>query len=206
MSAMDRPLISISCAVLGLGLLSLWGCASAPRVHAEGRGVASEGGDSGDLEIAGVTYARVFDAARETLMDYRFAINRVDAARGLLTTHPKRTAGLASPWDREQSSLRQEWEDLVNQQQREVRVNFVDIGDRAGADDAVRLRVRVLVTRAHRPHWRVEPESVRLSTHARSRDVLGSFEPGSFDEQIGHDAALAERLARSIARRLAAAE
>lgn len=205
MSVMDRPATLISCAVLGM--LSLGGCAAPRERGGDARALAAGGGarqaGAGDLEIAGATYAQVFDAAKETLADYRFAINRVDAARGLLTTHPKRTAGLASPWDQEQSSLRQDWEDLVNQQQREVRIEFIDPDESGGV---VRLRVRVLVTRAHRPHWRVEPESVRLSTHARSRDVLGYFEPGSFDEQIGHDTALAARLARSVAQRLSAVQ
>jgi len=138
-------------------------------------------------------YERVFDAARTVLRDYRFAIDRVDARSGVITTHPKRTAGLATIWDREQSSPAQEWEDLINEQRRVVRVEF----DRTD-DGSASARIIVEVLRTHRPNWRVENESVRLSTHARSRNSVGDPEPGSFREPMGLDTELASRLASDI--------
>lgn len=157
---------------------------------------------TGDAQPVATTrpgaYERVFDAARTVLMDYRFAIDRVDANSGVLTTHPKRTAGLATIWDREQSSLAQEWEDLINEQRRVVRVEF-DRGD----DGDASARVIVEVLRTHRPNWRVENESVRMSTHARSRDNVGDREPVSFREPMGLDPALASRLAAAIDARMA---
>jgi hypothetical protein len=149
------------------------------------------------LEIRPGMQADAFDAAREALMSYRFAIDRVDARRGVLTTHPKRTAGLLSPWDREQSSVGQEWEDLINEQQRVVRVEFDQ--DDAGVHTA---RVSVEVLRTHRPNWRVQSESVRLSTHARQRNAEGVLEPATWSEVVGLDAALARRIADSIGQRL----
>ena len=142
-------------------------------------------------------YVNVFDATREVLMDYRFAIDRVDARGGVITTHPKRSAGLATLWDKEQSSLAQEWEDLINEQRRVVRVEF----DRE-EDGTAQARVSVEVLRTHRPNWRVQSESVRLSTHARYRSAEGKLEPGSYLEPVGLDTALAERLASAIDERL----
>lgn len=93
------------------GCLGLVGCSSVPD-H-EGR-----------FAVAPADYERAVDISREVLNDYGLAIDRVDAAGGVVSTQPKRTAGLVTPWDSEQSTLRQEWEDLVNRQSREVRVVF----------------------------------------------------------------------------------
>ena len=142
-------------------------------------------------------YDEAFDAVRDVLSEFRFAIDRVDARRGVITTHPKRSAGLGTPWDREQSTLTQEWEDLINEQRRVVRVEFEQ-----GEESSNQARVRVEVLRTHRPNWRVQSESVRLSTHARSRDVNGELEPGSYLEPVGLDTALAWRLAAAINDRL----
>lgn len=80
-------------------------------------------------------YREAFDAARTVLREYRFDLDRVDARAGLITTAAKPTAGLATPWDLEQSSISQEWEDLINQQQRRVTVSFTSTRP---ADRAVR--------------------------------------------------------------------
>ena len=151
------------------------------------------------LDVSGAPPEAVFDAVRETLVDYRFALDRVDAYRGVITTRPKRTVGLASPWDREQGGLDQEWEDLLNEQRRIVRVAFDREQD---ASDYSALSVSVELVRAHRPGWRLESESIRLSTHARSRNDEGELEPVSFDEVVGMDTRLAERLVEEIQARL----
>ncbi len=143
----------------------------------------------------------VFDAARETLMDYRFALDRVDARRGVITTHPKRTAGIATPWDQEQSGIDQEWEDLLNEQRRVVRVEF-DRDEQAEGEPITELRVLVEVIRTHRPGWRVQTESVRLSNHARTRNREGELEPGSFGELVGLDHRFAARIADAINQRI----
>tara|TARA_A100000171_G_scaffold42230_1_gene43455 strand:+ start:4026 stop:4640 length:615 start_codon:yes stop_codon:yes gene_type:complete len=143
----------------------------------------------------------VFDAARETLMDYRFALDRVDARRGVITTHPKRTAGIATPWDQEQSGIDQEWEDLLNEQRRVVRVEF-DRDEQAQGEPITELRVLVEVIRTHRPGWRVQTESVRLSNHARTRNREGELEPGSFGEVVGLDHRFAARIAEAINQRI----
>ncbi len=161
---------------------------------------------SGLVELEGVSYEDAFVAAREVLAEFRFGINRVDAARGVLTSYPKRTAGLASPWDGEQSSIGQEFEDLTNQQERTIHIEF-ERGEQAdGGASAGRVvaRVRVIVNRVHRPNWRVDTQSILLSTHAQSRDAMGNLERSEFREPIGQDTALADRLARAIVSRLGA--
>ncbi len=155
---------------------------------------------SGSVVIEGASYREVFEAAREVLGAYRFAVDRVDATRGVITTFPKRTLGVGSIWDREQSSLGQEWEDFANQHERTVRVEFESAEDARGVE-VIEVVVEVVVHRVHRPNWRVESESVRLSTYARSRDAMGQLEPGAFREPIGHDLALADRIVSRILRR-----
>lgn len=65
-----------------------------------------------------------FDLARDVLREEGFMLDRVDAAAGVITTRPKTTAGVATPWDSEQSSAEQEIDDLANRQQRTVRITF----------------------------------------------------------------------------------
>lgn len=178
------------------GVIVLGGCAgqSERRDNAMGRAVVA-------TPITDAHADQVFDAARETLMGFRFALDRVDARRGVITTHPKRTAGIATPWDKEQSGIDQEWEDLLNEQRRVVRIEFDPAGEQA-ADQERTMRIQVEVVRTHRPNWRVETESVRLSNHARSRDADGVLEPGSFTEVVGLDERFAQRIADAIDTRL----
>lgn len=75
--------------------------------------------------IAPGSYVTTFEAARQALRDYRFELDRIDAHAGVITTRPKSTSGLATPWDSEQQTIGAEWEDLLNQQQRRVRIAFV---------------------------------------------------------------------------------
>lgn len=186
--------------ILLMSPLVCGGCAS--HTSRDGGAQAATEAQSTRLDVSGAPPEAVFDAVRETLVEYRFALDRVDAYRGVITTRPKRTVGLASPWDREQSGLDQEWEDLLNEQRRIVRVEFDREPD---ASDYSSLSVSVELVRAHRPGWRLESESIRLSTHARTRNDEGELEPVSFDEVVGMDTRLAARLVEEIDARLSAA-
>lgn len=182
-----------------VSVCSLWGCASSPQAVGDaGITQAADGQVSGLVEVEGASYEEVFGAMREVIREYRFAINRVDGARGVITTYPKQTLGIGSPWDKEQTTIGQEFEDFANHQEREIRVQFEE-GAQAGS--VVRATIEVLVYRVHRPNWRVDSQSIRLSTHARSRDINGQIEPGSFREPIGQDQQLAHRLANEIHRK-----
>jgi hypothetical protein len=103
-----RPiLIAFLCVLIPL---ALGGCAG--------------GGASDRFEAPAGQYTAAFDAAREVLREYRFDLERIDARGGVITTRSKQTSGFATPWDAEQSSLRSEWEDLLNRQRRRVRIVF----------------------------------------------------------------------------------
>jgi len=160
-------------------------------------------------------YAAAFDATRDVLTDARFTLDRVDAGAGVITTLPKPTTGLATPWDREQTTLGQEWEDFTNQQERLVRVTFAPEGDddevpgpgealpdRRTDDRPLVARVDVTVLRVRRPGWRPETEAISRST--RSFDPRESETPGgaAFTEPIGRDELLAGRLSEQVRARL----
>jgi hypothetical protein len=130
---------------------------------------------------------------REVLTDHRFEIDRVDARRGVVTTAYKTTQGLASPWDGEQGSFKQETADLVNQHERAVRVDIEDDGS---------VIVSVLVQRVHRPAWRIETESISRSTHAVVIDSRGNRQPARIVTPIGQDGLLAERIGEAIRSKL----
>lgn len=102
---------AVGAGTLGAGLAAgLGGCgvASEPRTFA----------------VAPGGYVGAFDAARVELLNAGFTLERVDAARGVLSTTTKTTAGLATPWDGEQETVGQEWQDFVNRQARVIRVTF----------------------------------------------------------------------------------
>jgi hypothetical protein len=171
------PLRLLAC----LAPVTLTACASAPPAGARS-----------DADFAPEMYPDLFNAAREVLAEYRFTIDRVDAARGVITTYPKRTAGLATPWDREQSSLPQEFEDLAHQQERTARVTFEP------PDAPTRVSVHIVLDRVHRPNWRVETDAIRQSTHARDPLGIRAGQPPEFREPVAEDRALAERIMADI--------
>ncbi len=128
--------------------------------------------------IARDDYPRAFDAARETLLQAGFDLERVDAGEGVITTAPRGSAGLLSPWDTQQSSLADELDDFVNDQRRRVRIEFVpstdtreDEGLPPGAPVAVapidgdefEARIRVVIERRLTPGRTIEPASIRRS-------------------------------------------
>ena len=150
-------------------------------------------------------YARAFDATRDVLRGYRFSLERVDAAAGVVTTAPKGTAGLATPWDAEQSTMAQEVEDLLNQQTRNVRVTFRPaVGAGESIDPSAELvgRVEVIVYRMQTPGLR--PPSKAISMTSLSVDPVAGRQglAGQYEVPVAQDSRLAARLAAAIERRL----
>lgn len=185
--------------MLALRLLSILVLASALA------GCSAPEGSPG-LTVPAGQYAQAFDAARDTLRDSRFELDRVDARLGVLTTRIKPSDGLASPWDREQSTLRQEWEDLSNHQGRRVRIAFVpssgsaqDLLTYAGPID---IKVAVSIVRTQRPGWRPSLSSIRGSTQAIDPELEAKGLGTSYESLHGDDDTLARTLAASIRTRL----
>lgn len=147
-------------------------------------------------------YDAAFDAARQVLRDQGFVLERVDAAAGVITTREKTTAGIATPWDREQSSVEQEVADLLQRQQRVVRITF----DRTAAGlaaERVAMSVDVTVLRVHQPGFKIEPEAIRQSSFFFD-PALGSrgLQP-NYAVAVEQDVALADRITCSIRQRIA---
>ncbi len=160
------------------------------------------------VRVAPGQYARAFALAREVLRDAGFVIDRVDARAGVLTTHPKPSAGLATPWDTQQSSLGDEVEDLVAHQRRRVRVWFEAPGSADGAEpdlasSASLARVEVTIERLHVHAWRPSTKSVLLSSVAGDPVFTAAGQPQVYSVPTTRDPALAGRLARALSRRLA---
>ncbi|MFO0834025.1 MAG: hypothetical protein U0638_03570 [Phycisphaerales bacterium] len=174
---------------LFLATLHLAGCAS------------SEGPTT--FDVAPGQYTRAFNTARETLRDQFYSIDRVDAEAGVISSFPKESAGLATPWDSDQSSFKQEWEDLAADQRRTIRVVFER---EPGSQEPALGRVTVVVDRRYRPGIRVPAKSVRTASLTQDTALAQRAMWPAYDVAIEEDRALAARIAGEIAKRLAAPE
>lgn len=161
------------------------------------------------VKVGGGRYSAAFDAARESLIARRFELDRVDARAGVITTKPKSTSGVATPWDTEQSNFDQEVEDLFNRQQRLVRITFEPVGAGDSPPEDLRTvpgdltaRVEVVVERLHRPGWQIQPESVRFSSTAQDPAMGPRGMWPTYAVPFSQDPDFASRLAAEIERRL----
>ncbi len=154
-----------------------------------------------ELSIASDEYSDAIAATRDVLRSYRFQIDRVDAAEGVVTTASKSSSGLATPWDPEQSSFNQELEDLANMQERRVRVTF-DRATTLDADAKITARVEVVIDRVQRPGWRPTPKSVRHSTVTMDPDLAARQMWPTYSVPIRQDPEFASEIAEKIERRL----
>lgn len=197
------PIRAIGVSIL-LAAAALGGCA------------ATETAGPADFTIAPDRYGAAFDAARETLIDLGFEIDRVDARLGIITSKPKTTAGLASPWDRDQSTIGQEFEDLFNRHFRRAVITF-HLSDeplhlprrpqtvpgpmpadlRVAAQPIV-TRVEVVLERHRRPGWRIEPAVLRMSSRAMDPELRRTGMWPTYAVPFSYDPLLAERIAAQI--------
>lgn len=165
------------------------------------------------------SYAVAFDAAREVLRARFYQLERVDAQAGVITTAPKPTAGLATPWDPDQSSPGQEVEELFNQRTRTVRITFersAPDGEAAAAPgagptefvlDAAGVaplvgRVQVTIWQRQVTHLRLNARSVNLTSQTADPVLVGQGVGARFDVPIERDDRLASRIAREIEARM----
>lgn len=204
-ATLARALLTLAC----VAVAPLSGCASSEPTE--------------ELAVAATDYDAAFVAVREVLRDYRFDIDRVDARAGVISTTPKSTAGFATPWDGEQQTLGQEWEDLTNRQQRTVRVIFEPGSARLGRetgptpqsapgparadirtlDEPIGIRVEVIVDRINRPHFRGETENLRSSTYAREPALRARDMQPNYAVPRDRDRLFEQTLLGAIERKLA---
>lgn len=156
------------------------------------------------FEVAPGQYAAAFDATREVLRERRFVLDRVDAGEGVLTSLPKPTSGLATPWDADQSAMADEVEDLVHAQQRRVRVSFVSqAGEGTDLSNAACVgRVDVVLERMHLVGWQPSGKAILHSGFATDPVAQANGRAARYEVPIARDDALAARIARDILDRL----
>ena len=174
-----------------------------------GWGCASSDPSPPRFDVPAGRYSDAFEAARDVLAAERFELERVDAGAGVLSTTAKPTSGLATPWDGEQSTTRQEFEDLGNRQQRRVRVTFEPEpagpeipSDLRQSGSALVGRVEVTVERIRRTQWRLETTAVRFSSFAVDPELQSRGMWPQYTVAVAQDPLLAGRLAEEIRRRL----
>jgi len=157
-------------------------------------------------------YATAFDAALETLREFRFPIDRVDATAGVITTASKQSSGLASPWDIEQSTPTQEVEDLLALHSRRVRITFEDAVQSPAANaiefnaGPVRGRVEAVVDRRYVRGWRLSSSAILQSDFTTDTVAASRGQPQQFDAPLSRDERLEARLASRIRQRLSQAK
>lgn len=161
------------------------------------------------FDISQGDYARAFDASIDTLRAYRFKVDRVDAAAGVITSFPKPTSGLATPWDIEQSTPTQEVEDFLAHNSRLIRITFepksrggnLAVSETASTEfnaGPMIGRVDAVVQRRYVRGWQVSPAAILQSDFTTDTVAAARGEPQQYDAPLTRDERLAARLAASI--------
>lgn len=145
---------------------------------------------------SGPTFEQAFDAARKVLSSHGFELERVDAVNGVISTAPKSSAGLATPWDLDQTTFKQEMDDFLNYQERRVRIEFAR--DAHLPDSKWVGNVTVNMYRHQTPGSRVPSKSATLWTATRDplkdQQGLGLY----YKVPTKRDTKLERRLAEEI--------
>lgn len=156
-------------------------------------------------------YTRAFEAAKDELRAAGFELERVDARAGVITTRPSASAGLFTPWVRDEQSFGAEWDGAANAERRVVTVRFLPVATEGAADlrdaeKALQGEVEVEVRRLYRPGRTPESASVRLTTQFRDPAWQAAGLQPDVTPKYGEDPDLAAALAGRIARRASSAE
>ncbi|MBS0190951.1 MAG: hypothetical protein U0573_03525 [Phycisphaerales bacterium] len=193
---------NVSAALFTLAALAFAGCAAKPS----------------SMMVPADQYGPTFSAAREVLHSYRFTLDRIDARAGIITTRPKSSSGFFTPWDTEQSTISQEWEDTINHELRSVQVSFAPLveipekpqtaGPRTGRDInadllehplETQMAVTVKVDRVEQFGWRYNTKSVHLATLSENPALASN----RTEVPMADDEYLAGRLVEQIRKRAA---
>lgn len=154
---------------------------------------------TGAFDVGAGGYDRAFEASKQVLRDYRFTLERVDAQQGVITTRDKTSAGLSSPWDTQQSTLGQEFEEFLNQEYRVARVRFegaAEGGGRAG-------QVEVIVYRRHVPNLRLSSKTWQTAMAATDPLLMARGVGAAYNVPTERDSRLEARIARAIEKEIA---
>ena len=163
--------------------------------------------DARSFEIAPGDYARALTAPRETLRAAGYAVERVDAIAGEITTGEKIVAGVATPLASENNALRGVLADTLSNRPRTVRVRFRDASDPGAPpreDGAVRAEVDAIIWRTLYPNWRTETETVLGNFVWRDPLLAERGVTGATPVPLKRDDRFAREIAGRIAWRLSA--
>jgi len=155
--------------------------------------------------VSAGTYSEAFEAAKQTLRDYAFELDRVDARDGVITTAPRASSGAATPWVPHTDTLGGAMEGAIQFERRIARIEFrpaesVQVSDLRFYEGEMTAEVIVDVQRLYRPLRRVDPTGVRLTTFAVDPKLVESGHQPLHSAHAGHDERLAGRIAGGIAR------
>ncbi|MDX2114212.1 MAG: hypothetical protein SFZ24_01145 [Planctomycetota bacterium] len=164
------------------------------------------------FEVGAGRYAAVFESSKQALREFEFELGRVDARSGVITSAPRPSSGLATPWVPHLSGVGDALGGLTQFERREARIEFVPVEERAagpgagaGASDLrdeaapLRGRVTVRVERVYQPGRRVDPTSVKLVSFTRDPEAVERGDEPRFITEVREDERLAARIAALIA-------
>ncbi len=163
-----------------------------------------------EVEVPAGEYQRAFAAARTVVREYRFHIDRVDAAAGVISTNARPSSGIFTPWDPDQSTFEQELDDTLNFEQRRVRVTFAPhptepappddapVPDLRETKEALVCRFEVVIERYERPGRRVPARAVRRGTQTMDPELRARNMWPTYTVPIEQDPLLAARLAQKL--------
>lgn len=195
---------------LSLGAALLVGCTAQPS----------------DIRVEAADYNEAFTAARDVLHSYRFPLDRIDARAGVLTTRTSASAGFLTPWSGQETTISQEWEDTIHNQQRRVEIVFSPVDapieiplapessesdlrtdqaretakDLIESPKATNAHVKVVVERTYQFGWRPNTRSTYLSS--LTEDSQPNV-PSRVQVDISDDPYLAGRIAADIRKLIA---
>lgn len=153
-------------------------------------------------------YAAAFAAARDVLHEEHWTIERADSRAGVITTRNTFTASLTGPADRQLSSTMSSPDDILNRQQRLIRMTWEPKEGTAPYDDLgayegeLLLRVRAIRLRVQDPGWRVPSTSVRYASRTIDPDLVARGMSPDYAVALNVDEELSAQLAAQIAARM----
>ena len=154
------------------------------------------GNHPASFDIPEGAYAKAFDVTRDVLRDRRFDLERIYASQGVITTRAKQSSGLFTPWDGDQSDLRTEIDDSINNQSRRVRITFEP--ENAPPEAARVARVEVIVYRMQDNGLRPNPRGIMLTSRTADPEAAKRGVGQQYEIATTRDELLAGRLAREI--------
>lgn len=144
-----------------------------------------------------------FFAAKDVLRDFGFQLERVDSTAGIITTAPKVSHGLATPWDATQSTAGQELSEYLNNERRRVRITFrSDDNSTQPSTQRSNLDVEVTLYRMQDPGLRPAPRAI--VTTSRTTDPIAAPQGTAwqYEVPVSRDPALESRIAAAITTKL----